>query len=191
MTLTMWLYCGAVAGMKMFLTLLSLFATVVCAQDGGLSGRAKRPVGRSSYDPQRIAEQQARAARAQQGQVQPQLTPDARIVAIGEAVKQAIAQRRMLVIMYDNEAVGVRLIEPHLLGVTTAGNWAVQAWFVGGASASGEGPGWRNYRLDRIVDLKLSDRFFAGPRPGFNPTGGPAFSAVQTSLGGAAVIPIR
>ncbi|WP_395741066.1 WYL domain-containing protein [Prosthecobacter sp.] len=99
-----------------------------------------------------------------------------------EVIAQAIAGRQMLQITYANGEAGPRLIEPHLLGVTTTGQPALQAWFVQGASKSGSGPGWRNYLLNRILSIEATNQTFNGPRPGFNPTGGKVFQSVKVKL---------
>lgn len=100
---------------------------------------------------------------------------------VEETITQGIQGRRMLVITYGNGADGPRVVEPHLLGTTTQGNAALQAWFVRGASASGGGPGWRNYLLSRITSIELGEPF-TGTRPGFNPTGGKTFQSVKVRL---------
>ncbi|WP_395742479.1 hypothetical protein [Prosthecobacter sp.] len=144
----------------------------------GLADRAPRQVGRSMNDPQRRAEMEARNARTQQGTAQTQ-SPVVRREIIGEAIKTAISQRRMLLI--STGGGGGTLVEPHLLGVTPAGNWAMQAWVVEGAVSGSSQNGFRIYSLDQISTIELTDRFF-NPRPGYNPNGQPVFKAVQTSL---------
>lgn len=99
-----------------------------------------------------------------------------------EIIAQAIAGKQLVQITYVNGAEGKRLVEPHLLGTTTTGQTALQGWFVEGASKSGQGPGWRNYLLSRIVSIELTSRTFSGPRPGFNPTGGKVFQSVKLKL---------
>jgi len=99
-----------------------------------------------------------------------------------EIIAQAIAGRQLVQITYGNGADGKRLVEPHLLGTTTTGQAALQGWFVEGASKSGQGPGWRNYLLSRILSIELTNQTFSGPRPGFNPTGGKVFQSVKVKL---------
>lgn len=99
-----------------------------------------------------------------------------------ETIAQAIAGKQLVRITYGNGAEGKRVVEPHLLGTTTAGQLALQGWFVEGASKSGEGPGWRNYILSRILSIELTNQTFSGPRPGFNPTGGKVFQSVRVKL---------
>jgi predicted DNA-binding transcriptional regulator YafY len=99
-----------------------------------------------------------------------------------EIITQAIASRQLVQITYGNGAEGKRLVEPHLLGTTTTGQAALQGWFVEGASKSGQGPGWRNYLLSRILSIELTQQTFSGPRPGFNPTGGKVFQSVKVGV---------
>jgi hypothetical protein len=58
----------------------------------------------------------------------------------------------------------------------------LSAWFLRGATDSNEGPGWREYLLDDISDLKLSDQTFDGNRPGYKRDGGKALHNVQCAL---------
>lgn len=99
-----------------------------------------------------------------------------------EIITQAIASHSLVVITYGNGAEGKRLVEPHLLGVTTTGEVALQGWLVKGASKSGQGPGWRTYLLSRILSVELSDQTFRGTRPGYNPAGGKTFKSVKVGL---------
>lgn len=99
-----------------------------------------------------------------------------------EIITQAIAGKQLVQITYGNGADGKRLVEPHLLGTTITGQAALQGWFVEGASKSGQGPGWRNYLLSRILSIELTNQTFSGPRQGFNPTGGKTFQSVKVKL---------
>jgi predicted DNA-binding transcriptional regulator YafY len=74
----------------------------------------------------------------------------------------AIEGRRLVSIWYDP---GVRVIEPHALGVGSDDQLLLRAFQVAGASASGQPSHWKLFRLDRIRDAKLNGGSFKKPRP--------------------------
>lgn len=78
----------------------------------------------------------------------------------------AIAERRIISLHYDP---GSRLIEPHCLGRSSAGDLLLRAFQVSGASASGEHKDWKLFRLDRARMMEMTGDQFAGPRPEYNP----------------------
>ena len=77
---------------------------------------------------------------------------------------------------------GIRYVEPHMVAYTEAGNLALSAWFVGGATDSQEGQGWREYLFDGITNVVILPQNFGGPRPGYNSTGGKKFFNIQCAL---------
>ena len=79
---------------------------------------------------------------------------------------QAIAERRMLMFGYGG---AVRVVEPHLYGVTTAGHEALSAWMRPGWSRVDPEGGWRMYRTDGIIELQALPERFDAARPDFNP----------------------
>ena len=76
----------------------------------------------------------------------------------------------------------MRLIEPVCLwGQQKRGNKAVRAYDVEGASHTGFLgkqilPGWRIFRLDKIMSLNPTGEVFTNPREGFNFTGDKTFA---------------
>jgi hypothetical protein len=94
-------------------------------------------------------------------------------------IYNSIKDRQVLVIYYDGDepgGKGERVIEPVALGESTAGNKVLRAWDYEGASHSayiGEKPlpGWRMFRLDKILFMKQAGYTFDTPRPNYNPTG--------------------
>jgi len=78
----------------------------------------------------------------------------------------AIRARRLLRFVYDGYE---RIVEPHLYGVTTAGNEAVRGYLVRGWSTSETSPGWRMYLVDRMEGLAALAEPFLGPRSEYNP----------------------
>jgi hypothetical protein len=81
-----------------------------------------------------------------------------------------------------DDAAGPRLVEPHMLAYTTANNLVLSAWFLGGESESREGQGWREYLLSGISNINVLPQQFAGPRAGYNPSGGKKLRNVQCGL---------
>ena len=63
----------------------------------------------------------------------------------------------------------VRVVEPHLYGLTTAQHEALSAWMRPGWSRTDPDGGWRMFRLDGVAELQALPERFDGPRPDFNP----------------------
>ncbi|HEU4629754.1 MAG TPA: hypothetical protein VFS08_08400 [Gemmatimonadaceae bacterium] len=91
---------------------------------------------------------------------------------------QAIAERRLLMFGYGGV---VRVVEPHLYGVTTAGHEALSAWMRPGWSRVDPEGGWRMYRTDGIVELQALPERFDAARPDFNPRD-PHFTEIYCRL---------
>lgn len=94
-------------------------------------------------------------------------------------VVDCIKNKKKCVIYYDGDEPGgrgLREIEPVCLGVSKAGNKVVRAWDNEGSSHTaykGEQPlpGWRLFRLDKILSLKPTGENFTEMKPGYNPNG--------------------
>ena len=94
-------------------------------------------------------------------------------------VVDCIKNKKKWVIYYDGDEPGgrgLRDIEPVCLGVSKAGNKVVRAWDNEGSSHTaykGEQPlpGWRLFRLDKILSLKPTGENFTEMKPGYNPNG--------------------
>jgi len=96
---------------------------------------------------------------------------------------EAIDSRHLVQFYYTgDDAPGTRLVEPHMVAYTTADNLVLSGWFLGGATESQEGQGWREYLLDSLSNLVILAHSFAGPRPGYNPSGGQKLHNVQCRL---------
>lgn len=80
---------------------------------------------------------------------------------------EAIRKRRLLMFGYGDF---VRVVEPHMFGVNSAGHEMLSAWLRPGHSRTDPDGGWRNYLTSEIVNLQMLDEAFAGPREGFNAT---------------------
>jgi predicted DNA-binding transcriptional regulator YafY len=95
----------------------------------------------------------------------------------------AIASLNVVQFYYTGDRVpGIRTVEPHMVAFTQANNLVLGGWFLGGASESQEGQGWREYRLDAMSNLMILDRRFPGPRNGYDPTGGDKLKKIQCQL---------
>lgn len=94
-------------------------------------------------------------------------------------VVDAIKKRKVLVIYYDGDEPGgrgLREIEPVCLGTSKANNKILRAWDKEGSSHTdflGKQPlpGWRLFRLDKILTIKPTGEIYNEPRPDYNFTG--------------------
>ena len=101
-------------------------------------------------------------------------------------LQKAIKNLDVITITYDGDepgGKGLREIEPVCLGVSKAGNKVVRAWDEEGASHTaykGEKPlpGWRLFRLDKILSLKPTGENFTEMKPNFNPSGDKSMTSV-------------
>ena len=106
-------------------------------------------------------------------------------VASIDDVQKSIKQKNVITINYqgDEYGKGYRDIEPVCLGISKKGNMVLRAWERQGASHSNkvEGnpiPGWRMFRLDKILSFKPTTEKFDTPRPGYNFTGDKSMNRV-------------
>lgn len=80
----------------------------------------------------------------------------------------------------DNEdpgGKGTRWIEVYAYGQSTAGNHVIRVYQIGGDTKTIQ-PGWKLFRVDRMLNFnKLSGRFNV-PRPKFNPNGDDSMESV-------------
>jgi predicted DNA-binding transcriptional regulator YafY len=100
-------------------------------------------------------------------------------IASVDSVRKSIEDKQKIIMYYDGDepgGKGLRLIEPVALGRSKRGNLVVRAWDEEGASHRGylgtrPMPGWRLFKLDKIVSYKPSGQNFDTPRPNFNSNG--------------------
>jgi predicted DNA-binding transcriptional regulator YafY len=103
-----------------------------------------------------------------------------------ESVINSIRNKNRVIIYYDGDEPGgrgLREIEPVCFGYSKRGNPVLRAWDLEGASHRsflGEKPlpGWRFFRLDRIMSLTPTGRNFDTPRPNYNPNGDKSMSRI-------------
>ena len=94
-------------------------------------------------------------------------------VASIDAIVDAIKKRQKVVIYYDGDEPGgrgLRQIEPVCFGYSKADNPVLRAWDEEGASHTGyKGeqplPGWRLFRVDKILSFKQMGDKFSTVRP--------------------------
>jgi predicted DNA-binding transcriptional regulator YafY len=97
-------------------------------------------------------------------------------IASIDGVVDSIKKRQVVIIYYDGDEPGgrgIRQIEPVCLGTSKAGNKILRAWDDEGASHTaykGEQPlpGWRIFRLDKILSIKPTGEVYNTPKPGYN-----------------------
>jgi len=108
-------------------------------------------------------------------------------IASVDSITDAIKKRQKVVIYYDGDEPGgrgLREIEPVCLGrMRGTNNLALRAWDELGASHTGyKGeqplPGWRLFRLDKILSNKPTGETFDQMRPNFNPNGDKSMNSV-------------
>lgn len=107
-------------------------------------------------------------------------------IASIDDMQRAIKQKMVMVINYNDdkpEARGFRSVEPVCLGYSKAGNLVLRAWEREGASysAAKEGnvlPGWRLFRVDKILTFKPTMDNFTEMRPNYNPNGDKSMTRV-------------
>lgn len=100
-------------------------------------------------------------------------------VASIDSIVDAIKKKHKVVIYYDGDEPGgrgLRQIEPVCFGYSKADNPVLRAWDEEGASHTaykGEQPlpGWRLFRVDKIMSFKPTGEKFNQVRPGYNQQG--------------------
>lgn len=107
-------------------------------------------------------------------------------IASIDDIVNSIKNRKRCIIYYDGDEPGgrgLREIEPVCLGTSKAGNKVLRAWDNEGASHTsylGEKPlpGWRLFRVDKILSIKPTGESFNEVRPNFNPNGDKSMTSV-------------
>ena len=97
-------------------------------------------------------------------------------IASIDSVVDAIKQRQKVIVYYDGDepgGKGIREVEPVALGKSKAGNLVMRGWDREGSSHTaykGEQPlpGWRLFRLDKILSIKPTGEVYNTPRPNYN-----------------------
>ena len=107
-------------------------------------------------------------------------------IASLDSIQYAIKNKKRVVIYYDGDEPGgrgLRLIEPVCLGRSKRNNLVLRAWDDEGASHRGylgtrPMPGWRLFKVDKILSFKPTAEVFTTPRPNYNPNGDKSMTSV-------------
>lgn len=111
-------------------------------------------------------------------------------IAAVDSIVDAIKNKKVIVIYYDGDEPGgrgLRIIEPVCYGYSKTkfgkGNPVLRAWDFEGASHRGyKGekplPGWRMFRIDKILSFKPTGENFFTPRPNYNTNGDKSMAEV-------------
>lgn len=103
-----------------------------------------------------------------------------------DAVQDAIKKRQVVIIYYDGDepgGKGLRQIEPVCLGRSKRNNLVLRAWDDEGASHRGylgtrPMPGWRLFKVDKILSCKPTGEVYTTPKPNYNPSGDKSMTSV-------------
>jgi hypothetical protein len=78
----------------------------------------------------------------------------------------AISRRAVIQFYYDG---GIRTVEPHCHGISTAGNEVLRGYQTGGYSESGNPVGWKLFDVSKMYSLSVTNQTFTQNRPSYNP----------------------
>jgi hypothetical protein len=76
---------------------------------------------------------------------------------------QAIRDRRRVRLVYPP---GIRVVEPHCLGVGSSNRFLLRAWQIFGPSRTENAPGWKLLTVDKIEGVQDAGQAFE-PRPDY------------------------
>jgi predicted DNA-binding transcriptional regulator YafY len=107
-------------------------------------------------------------------------------VASIDSIVKSIKNKDKIIIYYDGDepgGKGLREIEPVCFGYSKANNPVLRAWDNEGASHTdfkGEQPlpGWRLFRVDKILSFKPTGEKFTQMRPDYNVNGDKSMNRV-------------
>lgn len=80
-----------------------------------------------------------------------------------QKIVDAIKNKRVLSFQYDGHH---RVVEPHTVGVSTAGNPVLRCYQTAGTHVRWDHD-WNLCTLDKIIDLQETGETFTTPRPGY------------------------
>jgi hypothetical protein len=100
-------------------------------------------------------------------------------MSVDSEICRAIGERKLISFLYKDD---IRTVEPHMVAYSKKGKLVLSAWFLRGGSESNEGPGWRNYVVEDISQVRVLEAGFSAPRPGYQPGGGNSFHRIQCAL---------
>jgi hypothetical protein len=85
---------------------------------------------------------------------------------VNATICEAIRGRRLIMFAYADL---IRVVEPHVYGLTTGDHEILSGWLRPGYSRTDPNGGWRTYRVADMGSVTLLPETFAGARPGYNP----------------------
>jgi hypothetical protein len=89
-------------------------------------------------------------------------------MSIEGTIREAIATRTPVALVYGGDRGAVRTVHPQVLFGTVAGELCVDCYQVAGYSSSGGPvPGWRDFTVAKIARVEMTGGSF-GPAPGLN-----------------------
>jgi predicted DNA-binding transcriptional regulator YafY len=84
---------------------------------------------------------------------------------MNQQICDAIRERRLVQFYYEGHQ---RIVQPHAYGIhKDTKNDVLRAYQIGGYSSSGNIPGWRLYKVSKISNIKITDKTFENPAPGY------------------------
>jgi predicted DNA-binding transcriptional regulator YafY len=90
------------------------------------------------------------------------------LIPIGKDIIAAIQSKKVLSFSYG---AGKRDVEPFCYGVhKSSGNEVLRGYQTGGFSESGNGTGWRLFKVAEISRLSITEKGFTGVRHGYTLT---------------------
>jgi hypothetical protein len=96
------------------------------------------------------------------------LATSAPAVDTGELL-DAVRAHRVVELAYRGRAgVGARIVHPHAVYRTSSGKLCMEGVQVGGETRSGSLPGWREFELMKVVEVRVLSTVFE-PAPDYNP----------------------
>ncbi|TXK21056.1 hypothetical protein FVR03_23650 [Pontibacter qinzhouensis] len=81
-------------------------------------------------------------------------------------ISRAIGARLLIQFTYKSN---VYLVEPHLVGKNLESENCLLAWQISKSKSAITGTGWKCFDLNCLSDLKLLEKRFTCPRPGYDP----------------------
>lgn len=83
-----------------------------------------------------------------------------------EIICEAVEEKKKLTFHYDGH---FRRLQPYVYGQTAGGEDMVKGYQTSGGSASFSNPQWRNFKIEDIEELKLTDEDFSRVRDDYEP----------------------
>ncbi|WP_187264522.1 WYL domain-containing protein [Pontibacter beigongshangensis] len=83
-----------------------------------------------------------------------------------DEISRAIGARLLIRFTYKNKEY---LVEPHLVGKNFDAEDCLLAWQINRSKKESLATGWKCFELSNLSELKLLERRFSSPRPGYDP----------------------